>query len=67
MMIQPEDKNFKVTKNEECFHKNYIPDEELKSRSLKQQMIFDQQQRDIQVESSLDGSLSPSIFLEMFP
>ncbi|KAJ0054142.1 hypothetical protein Pint_00922 [Pistacia integerrima] len=45
---KPEDKNYKVTKKEECFHKNYIPEEELKSRSLKQQMIFDQQQRDIQ-------------------
>ncbi|XVE73369.1 hypothetical protein DITRI_Ditri11bG0112500 [Diplodiscus trichospermus] len=42
-----EEKNIKVMKKEDCFHKNLI-DEELKCRSQKQQMIFDQQQRDIQ-------------------
>lgn len=48
-MIQVEDKNVKGSKGEECFHKNNISDEELKSQSLKQKMIFDQQHRDIQV------------------
>lgn len=48
-MIQVEDKNVKGSKGEECLHKNNISDEELKSQSLKQKMIFDQQHEDIQV------------------
>jgi len=36
-------------KKEECFHKNLIDDEELKNKTQKQQIIFSQQQRDIQV------------------
>ncbi|KAH9730627.1 kinesin-like protein KIN-14I [Citrus sinensis] len=43
-----EDKNVKGSKREECFQKNNISDEELKSQSLKQKMIFDQQHEDIQ-------------------
>ncbi|KAH9730626.1 kinesin-like protein KIN-14I [Citrus sinensis] len=45
---QGEDKNVKGSKREECFQKNNISDEELKSQSLKQKMIFDQQHEDIQ-------------------
>ncbi|XP_050364601.1 kinesin-like protein KIN-14I [Argentina anserina] len=40
--------NLKVLKKEESFNKSYISDEEMKSQLLKQQMIFDQQQRDVQ-------------------
>ncbi|WJZ90408.1 hypothetical protein VitviT2T_009554 [Vitis vinifera] len=43
-----EDKNVALIKKGECFRKSFVPDEELKGRILKQQMIFDQQQRDIQ-------------------
>ncbi|XP_027363433.1 kinesin-like protein KIN-14I [Abrus precatorius] len=37
-----------VTKKEEFLHKNRVDDEESKKQLLKQQMLFDQQQRDIQ-------------------
>ncbi|KAJ7977614.1 Kinesin-like protein [Quillaja saponaria] len=37
-----------VTKEEEFKYQKYIPDEESKSQLLKEKMIFDQQQRDIQ-------------------
>lgn len=43
-----EDKNVALIKKGECFRKSFVPDEESKGRILKQQMIFDQQQRDIQ-------------------
>lgn len=43
-----EDKNVKVIKKEESYHRNFIPDEEQKSRLLKQKTIFDQQQNDIE-------------------
>ncbi|KAB5527409.1 hypothetical protein DKX38_021256 [Salix brachista] len=43
-----EDKNVRVIKKEECFHKNQIAEEELKDKTQKQLVIFDQQQRDIQ-------------------
>ncbi|KAK8611873.1 hypothetical protein V6N13_131911 [Hibiscus sabdariffa] len=41
-----EEKNIKVMKKDNCSHN--ITDDELKGQSLKLQMIFDQQQRDIQ-------------------
>ncbi|KAK8998224.1 hypothetical protein V6N11_083617 [Hibiscus sabdariffa] len=41
-----EEKNIKVMKKDNCFHN--FTDDELKGQSLKLQMIFDQQQRDIQ-------------------
>ncbi|GMI76034.1 hypothetical protein like AT2G47500 [Hibiscus trionum] len=41
-----EEKNIKVMKKDNCFHN--ITNDELKGQSLKLQMIFDQQQRDIQ-------------------
>ena len=50
-------------KKEDCFHKNVIDDDELKCRSQKQQIIFDQQQRDIQVGANCDVS---SIFLSIY-
>jgi kinesin family protein C2/C3 len=48
-ILQTEEKNVRVMKKEECFHKNLIDDEELKNKTQKQQIIFSQQQRDIQV------------------
>ena len=38
-----------VTKKERLLHKNFVDDEESKRQLLKKQMLFDQQQRDIQV------------------
>ncbi|XP_065860426.1 kinesin-like protein KIN-14I isoform X2 [Euphorbia lathyris] len=44
-----EEKNFKTIKKEECFHKNNAPaQEELQNRNLKEKVILDHQQRDIQ-------------------
>ena len=48
-----EDKNINVIKKENFQH-NYISTEESKRQQLKQQMIFDQQQKDIQVNSNID-------------
>ena len=45
-----------VTRKEEFVHKNHVADEELKSHLLKQQMLFDQQQRDIQVGRNSDSA-----------
>ncbi|GLT56221.1 hypothetical protein SLA2020_292810 [Shorea laevis] len=42
-----EEKNFKVVKKEECFPA-HISEEELRSQNLKQQTIFDQQQKHIE-------------------
>ena len=41
-----------VTKKEGFLHKNHVDDVESKRQLLKQQMLFDNQQRDIQVGSS---------------
>lgn len=46
--------NPKVIKKDESSNKSCIPDEESKSRLLKQKMIFDQQQRDVWVGFSSD-------------
>lgn len=48
-MIKIEEKNIEVMKKEDCFQKNLINEEELKGQLQKQQMIFDQQQRNIKV------------------
>lgn len=48
-----EDKNANVIKKDNLQH-NYMSSEESKHQLLKQQMIFDRQQRDIQVTNSLD-------------
>jgi hypothetical protein len=46
--------NPKVIKKDESSNNSCILDEESKSRLLKQQMIFDQQQRDVWVGFSSD-------------
>lgn len=43
-----------VTKKEEVIHKNHVADEESRKKALKQQMLFDQRQRDIQVRNNKD-------------
>ncbi|CAI8603740.1 unnamed protein product [Vicia faba] len=43
-----DNKNLMVTKKEETIHKNHVADEESRKKVLKQQMLFDQRQRDIQ-------------------
>ncbi|CAL5208873.1 unnamed protein product [Lathyrus oleraceus] len=43
-----DNKNLMVTKKEEVIHKNHVADEESQKKALKQQMLFDQRQRDIQ-------------------
>ncbi|XVF22154.1 hypothetical protein REPUB_Repub12eG0149200 [Reevesia pubescens] len=61
-----EEKNLKVMKKEDCFHKNFIDDEELKSRSQKQQMIFDQQQSDIQeLKHTINSTKAGMQFIQM--
>lgn len=47
-----DDKIPMVTKKEGFRHKNCVDDEESKRQLLKQKMLFDQQQSDIQVGSS---------------
>ncbi|XWS46601.1 hypothetical protein CRYUN_Cryun14cG0082400 [Craigia yunnanensis] len=60
------EKNIKVMKKEDCFHKNVIDDEELKSRSQKQQIIFDQQQRDIQeLKHTINSTKAGMQFIQM--
>ncbi|XVF32826.1 hypothetical protein REPUB_Repub17cG0116200 [Reevesia pubescens] len=61
-----QEKNIKAMKKEDCFHKNLIDDEELKSRSQKQQMIFDQQQRDIQeLKHTINSTKAGMQFIQM--
>ncbi|KAL6208232.1 hypothetical protein ACLB2K_019183 [Fragaria x ananassa] len=58
--------NRKVVKNEVSFNESYISDEELKSRLLKQKMIFDQQQRDVQeLKQTLHITKSGIQFMKM--
>ena len=40
-----------VTKKEDRIHKNQVADEESQRQLLKKKMLFDQQQREIQVEN----------------
>ncbi|XWS31769.1 hypothetical protein CRYUN_Cryun23aG0104600 [Craigia yunnanensis] len=59
------EKNIKVMKKEDCFHKS-LTDEELKSRCQKQQMIFDQQQRDIQnLKHTINATKAGMQFIQM--
>ncbi|KAJ6343699.1 hypothetical protein OIU76_005444 [Salix suchowensis] len=61
-----EDKNVRVIKKEECFHKNQIAEEELKDKTQKQLVIFDQQQRDIQeLKNTLRTTKAGMQFLKM--
>ncbi|KAJ4850345.1 Kinesin-like protein KIN-14I, partial [Turnera subulata] len=43
-----EDKMVTLMKKEECSYRNHVANEELKNKTLKHQMIFDEQQRDIE-------------------
>ncbi|KAJ6710541.1 P-LOOP NUCLEOSIDE TRIPHOSPHATE HYDROLASE SUPERFAMILY PROTEIN [Salix koriyanagi] len=61
-----EEKNARVMKKEECFHKNLIDDEELKNKKEKQQIIFGQQQRDIQeLKNTLRTAKAGMHFMQM--
>eukprot|EP00258_Populus_trichocarpa_P025237 XP_024441256.1 kinesin-like protein KIN-14I [Populus trichocarpa] len=61
-----EDKNVRLIKKEECFHKNQIAEEELKNKTQKQQMIFDKQQRDIQeLKNTLSTTKAGMQFMQM--
>uniref|UniRef100_A0A6N2MCL7 Kinesin motor domain-containing protein n=1 Tax=Salix viminalis TaxID=40686 RepID=A0A6N2MCL7_SALVM len=61
-----EDKNVRVIKKEECFHKNQIAEEELKDKTQKQLVIFDQQQRDIQeLKNTLRTTKAGMQFMQM--
>ncbi|KAJ6680124.1 KINESIN-LIKE PROTEIN KLP-3 [Salix purpurea] len=63
---QTEDKNVRVIKKEECFHKNQIAEEELKDKTQKQLVIFDQQQRDIQeLKNTLRTTKAGMQFMQM--
>ncbi|XP_058770299.1 kinesin-like protein KIN-14I [Vicia villosa] len=43
-----DNKNLVVTKKEEVIHKNHVADEESRKKVLKQQILFDERQKDIQ-------------------
>ncbi|KAK1560159.1 hypothetical protein Q3G72_022996 [Acer saccharum] len=61
-----EDKHVKATKQEGSFNRNYIPDEELKNRILKQKTIFDQQHMDIQeLKHTLHTTKAGMQFMQM--
>ncbi|CAK9185817.1 unnamed protein product [Ilex paraguariensis] len=58
--------NAKLGKKEESFHKNNITDEELERRSLKQLVIFDQQQSDIkELKRTLSTTRAGMQFMQM--
>lgn len=58
--------NPKVIKKDESSNNSCIPDEESKSRLLKQQMIFDQQQRDVwELKQTLHTTKSGIQFMKM--
>ncbi|XVF72683.1 hypothetical protein PTKIN_Ptkin12aG0139700 [Pterospermum kingtungense] len=60
-----EEKNIRVMKKEDCCHKN-LNDEELKIRTQKQQMIFDQQQRDIRdLKHTINATKAGMQFIQM--
>ncbi|XP_039030935.1 kinesin-like protein KIN-14I [Hibiscus syriacus] len=61
-----EEKNIKVVKKEDCFQKNFIDEEEEKSRSQKQQLILNQQQRDIQeLKHAINSTKAGMQFIQM--
>ncbi|KAK4558988.1 hypothetical protein RGQ29_008292 [Quercus rubra] len=61
-----EDKNEKLMKKEEFAHKTSISDEKSKGQLMKQQMIFDQQQRDIQeLKHALHTTKAGMNFMQM--
>ncbi|KAF5462449.1 hypothetical protein F2P56_018455 [Juglans regia] len=61
-----EDKNEKVSEKEEFIQKTYVSDEKSKGRLLKQQMAFDQQQRDLQeLKHTLHTTKAGMQFMQM--
>ncbi|KAJ7973012.1 Kinesin-like protein [Quillaja saponaria] len=61
-----ENKISELTKTEEFSHKKCIPDEESKSELLKEKMLFDQQQRDIQdLKNTLHSTKAGMQFMQM--
>ncbi|KAG2693384.1 hypothetical protein I3760_08G094100 [Carya illinoinensis] len=61
-----EDKNEKVRKKEEFIQKTYVSDEKSKGQLLKQQMAFDQQQRDLQeLKHTLHTTKAGMQFMQM--
>eukprot|EP00256_Glycine_max_P030771 XP_006574541.1 kinesin-like protein KIN-14I [Glycine max] len=55
-----------VTKKERLLHKNFVDDEESKRQLLKKQMLFDQQQRDIQeLKHTIHTTKAGMQFLQM--
>ncbi|XP_030947195.1 kinesin-like protein KIN-14I [Quercus lobata] len=61
-----EDKNEKLIKKEEFAHKTSISNEKSKGQLMKQQMIFDQQQRDIQeLKHTLHTTKAGMNFMQM--
>ncbi|MFQ6654751.1 hypothetical protein Gotur_025600 [Gossypium turneri] len=61
-----EEKNIEVMKKEGCFQKNLINEEELKGQLQKQQMIFDQQQRNIkELKHAINSTKAGMQFIQM--
>ncbi|MBA0639928.1 hypothetical protein Goklo_022922 [Gossypium klotzschianum] len=61
-----EEKNIEVMKKEDCFQKNLINEEELKGQLQKQQMIFDQQQRNIkELKHAINSTKAGMQFIQM--
>ncbi|XP_052187688.1 kinesin-like protein KIN-14I isoform X2 [Diospyros lotus] len=64
--VKMEEKKFVRQKKEECLHKNYISDEESKRQLLKQQMIFEQQNKEItELKQTLDATKAGMQFMQM--
>ncbi|GMP87553.1 hypothetical protein CsSME_00039878 [Camellia sinensis var. sinensis] len=64
--IKIEEKNLMQLKKEECFHKANIPDEESKRQTLKQQMIFERQNREItELKQTLHITKAGMQFMQM--
>ncbi|TYI19183.1 hypothetical protein ES332_A07G147000v1 [Gossypium tomentosum] len=61
-----EEKNIEVMKKEDCFQKNLINEEALKGQLQKQQMIFDQQQRNIkELKHAINSTKAGMQFIQM--
>ncbi|KAL6968571.1 hypothetical protein U1Q18_034373 [Sarracenia purpurea var. burkii] len=64
--IKIEEIEFMRVKKEECFHKAYIPDEESEKQILKQQMIFERQNREItELKQTLHTTKAGLQFMQM--
>ncbi|KAH1130356.1 hypothetical protein J1N35_001734 [Gossypium stocksii] len=61
-----EEKNIEVMKKEDCFQKNLVNEEALKGQLQKQQMIFDQQQRNIkELKHAINSTKAGMQFIQM--